>query len=85
MLSSDLKAALDWEVHKADPVRWVHDCGLLRDRAGNVYQLDENQKKILDPTNKRVIINCHRQWGKSTISCLICFHRALFYENSLCL
>ena len=85
MLSSDLKAALDWEVHKADPVRWVHDCGLLRDRAGNVYLLDENQKKILDPKNKRVIINCHRQWGKSTISSLLCFHRALFYPRSLCL
>jgi len=85
MLSSDLKAALDWEVHKADPVRWVHDCGLLRDRSGNVYQLDENQKKILDPKNKRVIINCHRQWGKSTISSLLCFHRALFYPKSLCL
>lgn len=85
MLSHDLKAALRWEIHKADPVRWVHDCGLLRDRAGNVYQLDANQKKILDPKNKRVIINCHRQWGKSTISSLLCFHRALFYENSLCL
>ncbi|MDD5476565.1 MAG: terminase family protein [Syntrophales bacterium] len=85
MLSFDLKAALDWEVHKADPVRWVEDCGLLRDKAGNACQLDENQRAILNPANKRVILNCHRQWGKSTISSLLCFWRALFYERSLCL
>jgi len=85
MLSFDLKAALDWEAHKANPVAWVHDLGLLRDKAGNICKLDENQKNILDPTNKRVIINCHRQWGKSTISSLLCFWRALFYEKSLCL
>ena len=85
MLSSDFKADLDWEVHKADPIAWVHDTGLLRDKAGNICYLDDNQKKILDPKNKRVIINCHRQWGKSTISSLLCFHRSLFYEKSLCL
>lgn len=85
MLSSDLKASLDWEIHKADPVSWVNERGLLRDKAGNICSLDENQKKILDPNNKRVIINCHRQWGKSTISSLLCFHRALFYPKSLCL
>lgn len=85
MLSNDLKAALDWEIHKKDPIAWVHDTGLLRDKAGNVCLLDDNQKQILDPKNKRVIINCHRQWGKSTISSLLCFWRALFYERSLCL
>ncbi len=85
MLSHDLKSSLLWQVHKADPISWVHDRGLLRDKAGNICHLDENQKKILDPKNKRVIINCHRQWGKSTISSLLCFHRALFYEKSLCL
>ncbi len=85
MLSSDLRAALTWEIHKADPVRWVHDCGLLRDKAGNICYLDEQQQKIMNPKNKRVIVNCHRQWGKSTISSLLCFHRALFYERSLCL
>lgn len=87
MLSLDqaLRAALDWEVHKADPVAWIHDLGLLRDKAGNICELDATQQTILDPKNKRVVINCHRQWGKSTISSLLCFHRALFYPRSLCL
>jgi hypothetical protein len=85
MLSNDFRAALDWEVHKADPVAWVHDCGLLRDKAGNACQLDDNQKEIFEPKNKRIILNCHRQYGKSTISSLLCFHRALFYPRSLCL
>ncbi len=74
-----------WMRHRADPVAWIHECGLLRDKAGNICQLDEHQKAILNPANKRVILNCHRQWGKSTISSLLCFWRALFYEKSLCL
>lgn len=85
MLSQTLKAALDWEVHKQNPVAWIHDLGLLRDKKGNICQLDDNQQKILDPQYKRLIINCHRQWGKSTISSLLCFWRALFYPRSLCL
>ena len=85
MLSGDLKASLDWEVHKADPVRWVHDHGLLRDKAGNPVRLDEEQAKILDPSNRRVILLCHRQYGKSSIASLICFHQALFHPKSLCL
>ena len=85
MLSGDLRAALQWEVHRADPVRWVHDNGLLRDKAGRPVRLDEEQQEILNPTNRRVILLCHRQYGKSSISSLVCFHRALFYPKSLCL
>jgi hypothetical protein len=85
MLSQALKAALDWEAHKADPVAWIHDLGLLQDKQGIPCELDAKQKQIFDPRNKRVIINCHRQWGKSTISSLLCFHRALFFPKSLCL
>ena len=85
MLSSDLKAALRWEVHRADPVRWVHDNGLLRDKAGRPVRLDEEQQQILNPANRRIILCCHRQYGKSSISSLICFHQALFHPKSLCL
>ncbi len=85
MLSGDLRAALQWEVHRADPVRWVHDNGLLRDKTGRPVRLDEEQQQILDPANKRIILLCHRQYGKSSISSLVCFHRALFYPKSLCL
>jgi hypothetical protein len=74
-----------WEAHKADPVRWVHDYGLLRDKAGKAVRLDEEQKNILDPANRRAILLCHRQYGKSSIASLLCFHQALFYPRSLCL
>ena len=85
MLSGDLRAALRWEVHRADPVRWVHDNGLLRDKTGRPVKLDLEQQQMLNPTNRRVILLCHRQYGKSSISSLVCFHRALFYPKSLCL
>ncbi len=85
MLSGDLKQALRWEVHRADPVRWVHDNGLLRDKAGRPVKLDEEQRSILDPANRRVILCCHRQYGKSSIASLLCFHQALFHDRSLCL
>ncbi len=43
MLSGDFNASLDWEweVHKEDPARWVHECRLLRDKAGKICPLDE--------------------------------------------
>ena len=85
MLSSDLRQALRWEVHRADPVRWVHDHGLLRDKAGRPVRLDEEQQEILAPANRRVILCCHRQYGKSSIASLLCFHQALFQPRSLCL
>jgi hypothetical protein len=34
---------------------------------------------------RRTIVNCHRQWGKSIISSLLCLHRAVFFKRSLCL
>jgi hypothetical protein len=49
------------------------------------FNPDNKQAQILDSAHKRIIINCHRQWGKSTVSSLLCLHRALFYPNSLCL
>lgn len=85
MLSGDLRAALRWEVHRADPARWAHDHGFLRDKAGRPVKLDEEQQRILNPANKRAILLCHRQYGKSSIASLLCFHQALFYPKSLCL
>jgi len=68
-----------------DPVKWVHGLGLLQDKQGNPCQLDQTQQEILRSNHRRIIVNCHRQWGKSTISSLLCFHRALFVKRSLCL
>ena len=85
MLSHDLKDSLAWEIHRLNPVRWVHDHGLLRDKAGRVVRLDAAQENILDPRNKRVMLCCHRQYGKSSLGSLVCFHEALFHPKSLCL
>lgn len=85
MLSTDLKAGLQWELHKADPARWVRDNCLLRDKAGVPVALDAEQVQVMNPQNRRVVLCCHRQYGKSTIASLVCFHRALFFEKSLCL
>jgi hypothetical protein len=49
------------------------------------FKPDDLQRQVLDSDSKRIIINCHRQWGKSTISSIACLHRALFYPKSLCL
>ncbi len=49
------------------------------------FQHDEKQAEILDSNYLRIIINCHRQWGKSTISAILCLHRAIFWPGSLAL
>jgi len=63
--------------YKLSPSLWA------KDALG--FDTDESQRQILDSDNKRIIINCHRQWGKSTISSILCLHRALFFPGSLCL
>lgn len=85
MLSTDLKAGLDWEAHKRDPVAWIHDNGLLLDKRNKPAKLDSMQERILRSSHKRIIINCHRQWGKSQISSFLCLHTAIFRPRSLSL
>jgi hypothetical protein len=75
---SDLKAGFD-------PVAWVNSNGLLLDKAGNPARLDGTQESILRSAHKRMIINCHRQFGKSQMSSFLCLHRAIYYPRSLCL
>ena len=77
-MKSDLRFALD-------PVAWVNDCGLIRDKEDKPCRLDEKQRSILSSSERRIIVNCHRQWGKSYLSSLLCLHRALFFKRSLCL
>ncbi len=71
--------------YMADPALWLQDLGLIVDQDGNPVSLDAGQVEVLRSPHRRIIINCHRQWGKSTICSAICFHRALYYPRSLCL
>ena len=68
-----------------DPAAWLESLALITDQDGNPVQLDPAQVEVLRSPHRRIIINCHRQWGKSTLASAMAFHRALFYPRSLCL
>jgi hypothetical protein len=46
---------------------------------------DPWQEDLLRSTSDRVLLNCSRQSGKSTISAIIALHRALYHPGSLVL
>jgi phage terminase large subunit-like protein len=70
MIFNDLRYALN-------PVTFVSEClGIVP---------DPWQKDVLLSTSKRVILNCSRQSGKSTVAAMIALHRVLFYEGTLVL
>ena len=60
-----------------DPVAFA------RDRLG--FQPDPWQADVLRWDGKRLILNCSRQSGKSTIAAVLALHRALYYPGSLVL
>jgi hypothetical protein len=44
---------------------------------------DAKQAEFLRRKFKRVLLNCSRQWGKSTITAALAVHRAFYEEDSL--
>jgi hypothetical protein len=46
---------------------------------------DPAQRLVLDPTARRGILNCCRQWGKSTLTAIKAVHNALYSDGSLTL
>ena len=68
-LSEDLKLALD-------RAAFAKRLGL---------ELDPWQEDLLRSTSDRVLLNCCRQSGKSTMAGLIALHRALYHPGSLIL
>ena len=59
------------------------------DRAEFAHMLglepDDWQERLLRSASERVLLNCCRQSGKSTMTGLIALHRALYYPGSLIL
>jgi hypothetical protein len=53
----------------------------VRDRFG--WEPDEPQRMLLDSEAKRGILNCSRQWGKSTVAAAKAVHRAYTREEAL--
>ena len=70
MLCHDLKMALD-------PVIWV------KERLG--FSLDPWQTEVLRSNSKRILLNCSRQSGKSTVTAIMALHTGLYRPGSLIL
>ena len=69
-LTSDLCLALD-------PVAFAHMLDFI---SPDLWQVN-----VLRYPGKRLLLNCARQSGKSTISAILALHRAIYYPNSLVL
>jgi len=70
MLALDLAMALD-------PVLFAGDA------LG--FNPDPSQMQVLRWTGKRLLLNCSRQWGKSTTTSILAVHEAVYRPNSLIL
>lgn len=66
-LSRDFARALD-------PVLLARDCGLAP---------DDIQARLLTSGARRVLVNCCRQWGKSTTTAIVALHAALYLSPSM--
>jgi len=49
------------------------------------FPLDRWQTNVLRSSSPRLLLNCSRQSGKSTVAALLAAHRALYYPDSLIL
>jgi hypothetical protein len=52
-----------------DPILLARDCGL---------EPDDVQSSLLTSTSRRILVNCCRQWGKSSITALATLHACLY-------
>ncbi len=64
-------------LHSLDSVSWSRDCLNISP--------DPWQSRVLRSESSRLLLNCSRQSGKSTIAAILALHRALFYPGSLIL
>jgi hypothetical protein len=70
-------------------VQLSHDLELALDRVAFAEALgldpDPWQRDLLRSSSERVILNCSRQSGKSTMTAVITLHRAIYHPGSLIL
>ena len=77
-----IAAELNPELRTA--LRHMHDrVAFAREVLG--FEPDPEQEPPLRSWAKRLILNCNRQWGKSTIVAIRALHRAWFWPGSLIL
>jgi hypothetical protein len=65
------------EVSDFGPVAWV--------RRELEFTPDATQAKVLEYSGRRALLNCTRQWGKSTVTAAKAVHQAMTVANSLTL
>jgi hypothetical protein len=66
-----------------DLVYSLDPCAFVSARLG--LNLDPWQADVMQSSSKRIMLNCSRQSGKSTIASIMALHRALYYPDSLIL
>ena len=49
------------------------------------FEADETQRRVLNSSSRRVLLNCTRQWGKSTVTAAKAVHQAWIVPGSLTL
>jgi hypothetical protein len=67
------------------PTKWLSyamDASLFA-REVLQFEPDATQTRVLRDNPRRFILNCNRQWGKSTITSILVAHRAIFVPESL--
>lgn len=70
-------------VSLADDLTLALDRVSFAQRAG--LKPDPWQRDLLEPSSDRVLLNCCRQSGKSTMAAIVALHRALYHPGSLIL
>lgn len=69
-MSKDNAVSLGCDFARAlNPVLLARDCGI---------EPDDVQSRLLTTTSRKTLVNCCRQWGKSTTTALIGLHEALY-------
>lgn len=70
-------------VELRDDLRLALDRAAFAERLGIIP--DPWQQDLLSSTSERILLNCCRQSGKSTVSAIIALHQALYHPDSLIL
>ena len=71
----------DWRVGLRTTLDEWDVARFAREQLG--FEADATQTLVMNGRIHRGLLNCTRQWGKSTITAIMALHRALFREGSL--
>src|SRR5689334_3115823 len=67
------------------PLKAIESAGATFARLQLGFMADETQSRILNANVHRALLNCTRQWGKSTVTAAKAVHRAYSVAQSLIL